>query len=49
MHRRTFERLKARHDAFADTAWDWMARRLKVLERRLSDRGIDLDNPDCDD
>ena len=49
MHRRTFERLKARHDAFADTSWDWMAQRLKVLERRLSDRGINLDNPDCDD
>ena len=49
MHWRTFERLKARHDAFADTSWDWMAHRLEVLERRLSDRGIDLDNLDGDD
>lgn len=46
MHRRTFERLKARHNAFADTSSDWMAHRLQVLERRLSDRGIDLDNLD---
>lgn len=49
MHRRTFDRLKARHDTFADTSWNWMAQRLEVLERRLSDWGIELDNPDCDD
>ena len=46
MHWCTFERLKARHDAFADKSWNWMAQRLRILEQRLSDRGIDLDDID---
>jgi hypothetical protein len=39
MHWRTFWRLKAEHDAFANASWAGMAERLGLLSRRLS--GID--------
>lgn len=36
MHWRTFERLKAEHDAFANTSWTGMAERLGLMNRRLT-------------
>lgn len=35
MHWRTFERLKAEHDAFANESWAGMAERLGLMNRRL--------------
>ncbi len=34
MHWRTFDRLKAQHDAFVGVSLAWMAARLRLLERR---------------
>jgi len=42
MHWRTFERLKAEHDAFANTSWAGVAERLGLTKRRLGDLGRDL-------
>ena len=36
MHWRTFERLKAEHDAFANASWAGMAERLGLVSRRLT-------------
>lgn len=36
MHWRTFERLKAEHDAFANASWAGMAERLGLMNRRLA-------------
>lgn len=43
MHWRTFEKLTARHDAFAHASWMGMAARLGVVEARLSKIGLGLD------
>ncbi len=43
MHRRTFERLKAHHDAFVSTSVAGMAARLKLMERGLGGLLDDLD------
>lgn len=37
MHWRTFARLKSAHDAFAIAAWEGMAERLGLMNRRLAD------------
>ena len=39
MHWRTFERLKAEHDAFASASWAGMAERLGLMNRRLTGIG----------
>ncbi len=44
MHWRTFERLKAEHDAFANASWMGMAERLGLMNRRL--RGLGLEPQD---
>jgi len=36
--------MKARHDAFAAASWAGMAQRLGVLNGRLADLGLDLDD-----
>ncbi|MCP5279467.1 MAG: hypothetical protein H6935_14095 [Thiobacillus sp.] len=41
MHWRTYERLKAEHDAFAKAAWAGMAERLGLMNRRLTGLGLD--------
>ena len=41
MHWRTFERLKAKHDAFAHASWAGMAERLGLMSRRLTGLGLD--------
>ena len=41
MHWRTFERLKAEHDAFANASWAGMAERLGLMNRRLTGLGLD--------
>lgn len=41
MHWRTFERLKAEHDAFAHASWVGMAERLGLFNRRLDDLGLE--------
>lgn len=41
MHWRTFERLKARHDAFAHASWARMAERLGLMNRRLLGLGLE--------
>lgn len=41
MHWRTFERLKAEHDAFAHASWVGMAERLGLINRRLDDLGLE--------
>ena len=41
MHWRTFERLKAEHDAFANASWAGMADRLGLMNRRLTGLGLD--------
>lgn len=43
MHRRTFERLKAEHDAFVNASLTGMAQRIGLMNQRLSDWGLDLD------
>lgn len=43
MHWRTFERLKAEHDAFANASWMGMAERLGLMNRRMVGLGLDLD------
>ena len=40
MHWRTFERLKAEHDAFANASWAGMAERLGLMNRRLAGLGL---------
>ncbi len=40
MHWRTFERLKAEHDAFANASWAGMAERLGLMNRRLEKLGL---------
>jgi hypothetical protein len=44
MHRRTFERLKAEHDAFVNASLAGMAQRIGLMKQRLSDLGLDLDD-----
>lgn len=44
MHWRTFERLKAEHDAFVNASLAGMAQRFGLLDRRLSDLDLDLDD-----
>ena len=44
MHWRTYERLKAEHDAFANASWMGMAERLGLMNRRL--RGLGLEPQD---
>jgi hypothetical protein len=39
MHWRTFERLKAEHDAFANASWAGIAERLGLMHRRLDKLG----------
>lgn len=41
MHWRTFERLKAEHDAFANASWAGMAERLGLMNRRPDKLGLD--------
>lgn len=41
MHWRTFERLKAEHDAFAEASWMGMAERLGLMNRRLKGLGLE--------
>ncbi len=41
MHWRTFERLKAEHDAYANASWAGMAERLGLINRRLKNLGLD--------
>lgn len=41
MHWRTFERLKAEHDAFANASWAGVAERLGLVSRRLD--GLEFD------
>ena len=41
MHWRTFERLKAEHDAFANASWMGMAARLGLMNRRLAGLGLE--------
>jgi hypothetical protein len=41
MHWRTFERLKAEHDAFANASWAGMAERLGLMNRRIVGLGIE--------
>jgi hypothetical protein len=41
MHWRTFERLKAEHDAFASASLKGMAERLGLMKRRFAGLGID--------
>lgn len=45
-HWRTFDRLTAQHDAFADASWVGMAARLEIVNASLS--RTDLDNPGMD-
>lgn len=40
MHWRTYERLKANHDAFAHASWIGMAERLRTINRRMLDLGL---------
>lgn len=48
MHWRTFERLKAEHDAFAHVSWVGMAERLGLINRRLDDLDLEpLDDQGC--
>jgi len=42
MHRRTYQRLKAQHDAFVAVSLAGMAQRLKLVNRQLSGLGLDL-------
>jgi len=42
MHWRTFERLTAEHDAFANASWAGMAERLGLVSRRLAGIGVNL-------
>ena len=41
MHWRTFERMRAEHDAFANASWAGMAERLGILNRRLLGASLD--------
>lgn len=41
MHWRTFERLKAEHNAFAHASWKGMAERLRLMNRRLEGLGLE--------
>lgn len=41
MHWRTFERLSAEHDTFANESWVGMAVRLGLMNQRLVDLGLD--------
>ncbi len=41
MHWRTFERLKAEHDAFANASWAGTAVRLGLINRRLTGLGLE--------
>lgn len=47
MHWRTFERLRAEHDAFVQASLVGMAERFGLMNRRLSGLGLDLDEWDC--
>ena len=49
MHWRTFERLTAEDDAFANASWAGMAERLGLVNRRLVGAGLDLDGLGRDD
>lgn len=44
MHWRTFERLKAEHDAYANASLAGMAQRLGLVNRRLGDLCLDLED-----
>ncbi len=44
MHWRTFERLQAEHDTFVDAALAGMLEQLGIVNRRLANMGIDLDD-----
>lgn len=44
MHWRTFWRLKAEHDAFANASWAGMAERLGLMNRRLMGLSLELDD-----
>ena len=44
MHWRTFERLKATHDAYVDVSLAGMAQRFGLVNRRIGDLGLDLDD-----
>lgn len=44
MHWRTYERLKAAHDAHVNVSLAGMAQRLGLVNRRLGDLGVDLDD-----
>mgnify|MGYP001350202295 CR=1 FL=1 len=41
MHWRTFNRIKAKHDAFANASWAGTAERLGLINRRLAGLGLD--------
>jgi hypothetical protein len=42
MHWRTFERLRAEHDAFVHSSWMGMSERLGLMNRRLEVLGLEL-------
>ncbi len=41
MHWRTFGRLKAEHDAFANASWAGMGERIGLIHRRFNKLGLD--------
>ena len=41
MHWRTYERLKAEHDALANATWAAMAERLVLINQRMEGLGLD--------
>lgn len=43
MHWRTFQRLEARHDAYAGVSLAWISKRLGLLNRQLDDIRADMD------
>ena len=43
MHGRTFERLKAEHDAFVGVSLEEIARRIGLVNRRIDDLALDFD------
>ena len=44
MHWRTYERLKATHDAYVDVSLAGIAQRFGLVNRRIGDLSLDLDD-----
>lgn len=47
MHWRTFERLKAKHDVFANASCAGIVKRLRLMNRRLVGLGMFIDFFSC--